>query len=333
MGRLIVLILLVAGLWMGLWAVGSVLYEKGLTGWIEARRAEGWAADVAALDVDGFPNRFDTTLTDVRLADPATGVAWSAPFVQFLSLAYKPNQVIAVLPETHVFSTPLQSLTITHERARGSLFLEPSTSLPLDSAVVVVDDLDVSSTLGWEVSLGQGRLAAESVAAAKDTYRIGAEFTDLTPSARSREVLDPAGVLPGTVDTMRLDATLAFTGPLDRSAIEDARPQITGIDLDDLSARWGDVTFRAAGDLSVDGDGVPTGRITVKAVEWQRLLQMAVGTGIIADTFLPALERALELMASLEGPPDTLDAPLTFENGFVSFGPIPLGPAPRIVIR
>ena len=40
-----------------------------------------------------------------------------------------------------------------------------------------------------------------------------------------------------------------------------------------------------------------------------------------------------ELMAALEGPPNTLDAPLTFENGFISFGPIPLGPAPRIVIR
>lgn len=333
MGRLIVGILVVAAVWMGLWAVGSVLYERGLTAWVEARRAEGWAADVGELNVAGFPNRFDTTLTDVRMADPATGVAWSAPFVQFLSLAYKPHQVIAVLPETHTFSTPLQTMSITHERARGSLFLEPSTSLPLDRAVAVIDTLVLTSTLGWDVSLNEARLAAEKVAATNTTYRIGAEMTDLRPSLGTRAVLDPAGVLPDTVAELRLDAMLDFTAPWDRSAIEVARPQVTAIDLRDLSARWGDVTFRAAGELSVDAAGLPEGRITVKAVEWRRLLDMAIGTGLLADTFRPALERALELMAALEGPSNTLDAPLSFENGFVSFGPIPLGPAPRIVIR
>ena len=333
MGRLIFWVLLVAGVWMGLWAAGSILYERGLNGWIEARRAEGWAADVGALNVAGFPSRFDTTISDVQMADPATGVAWSAPFVQFLSLAYKPHQVIAVLPDEHVFSTPLQTMTIRHDQARGSLFLEPSTSLPLDRAVVVIDALQVTSTLGWDVALKQGRLAAEAVAAAVDTYRIGAEFDGLVPSLGTRALLDPGGVLPDRVETLHLDATLTFTGPWDRRAIEVARPQVTAIELDDLSARWGDVTFRAAGDLTVDATGVPEGRITVKAVEWRRLLDMAIGTGLLADTFRPALESALELMASLEGPANTLDAPLTFENGYVSFGPIPLGTAPRIVIR
>jgi hypothetical protein len=333
MGRLIVLVLVVAGVWMGLWAAGSIAYERGLNGWIDARRAEGWVADVATLDVKGFPSRFDTTLTDVRLADPDTGVAWSAPFVQFLSLAYKPYQVIAVLPESHVFSTPLQTTTIRHDRARGSLFLEPSTALPLDRAVIVINGLAASSTLGWDVTLDEGRFAAEKAAAISNGYRVGAELTRLSPSVTTRRRLDPAGVLPATIEKMHLDATLHFTAPWDRRAIEVARPQFTEIELDDLSARWGDVTFKVAGKLSVDATGTPAGRLTVRAVEWRRLLQMAIGTGLVAEAFQPALEKALELMASLEGRPDTLDAPLTFGNGLVSLGPIPLGPAPRLVIR
>jgi hypothetical protein len=333
MGRLLTWVLVVAGIWMGLWAAGSVIYEKSLRGWIDARRVDGWAADVSALEVNGFPSRFDTTISDIRLADPGTGIAWSAPFVQFLSLAYKPYQVIAVLPESHVFSTPLQTLTISHDRARGSLFLEPSTSLPLDRAIVVIEAGEVSSTLGWKISLTEGRLAAERVAASENTYRIGAELTGFAPSLETKTMLDPGGVLPTTVETMHLDATVRFTAPWDRRAIEVARPQVTNIALDDLSANWGNVTFRATGELSVDDAGVPSGRITVRAVEWRRLLEMAIGTGLLADTFRPALEGALELMAALEGRPDTLDAPLTFESGFVSFGPIPLGPAPRIVIR
>lgn len=333
MRRLIIAILVVSGVWMGLWAAGSIAYEKGLNTWIETRRAEGWAADVAALNVAGFPNRFDTTLTEVRMADPETGIAWSAPFVQFLSLAYKPHEVIAVLPETHVFSTPLQTMTITHDQARGSVFLEPSTSLPLNRSVIEIDALDVASTLGWDVTMEKGVFAAEKAAATEHGYRIGAQLDGLVPSVGTRSLLDPGNVLPDRIETMRLDATLGFTGPWDRYAIEIARPQITAIDLDDLSARWGDVTFRAAGELIVDDAGLPTGRITVKAVEWRRLLDMAIGTGLLAETFRPALERALGLMAALEGPPNTLDAPLTFEKGFVSFGPIPIGPAPRIVIR
>ena len=318
---------------MGLWAAGSVFYERKLTDWIEARRAEGWVADVADLEVRGFPNRFDTTLSDVRMADPSTGVAWSAPFVQFLSLAYKPHQVIAVLPERHLFSTPLQTISIGHEQARGSLFLEPARSLPLERAVAVIDDLRVSSSLGWEISLRQGRIAAEKAAVTENGYRFGAEFSKLTPSERTRSLLDPARVLPETVEIMRIDATLDFTGPWDRTVIEVSRPQVTAIDLDDLSARWGEITFRAAGELIVDERGVPEGKLTIKAVEWRRLLEMAVGTGMIAEVLRPTIERALELMAGLEGSPDTLDAPLTFQKGFVSLGPIPLGPAPRIVIR
>lgn len=333
MGRLIVLMLVVAGVWMGLWAAGSIAYERGLNAWIDARRAEGWAADIATLDVQGFPSRFDTTLTEVRMADPETGVAWSAPFVQFLSLAYKPHQVIAVLPESHVFSTPLQTTTIRHDQARGSLFLEPSTTLSLDRAVIVVDGMAASSSLGWDVALEQGRFAAEKAAAISNGYRIGAELTGISPSVATRRILDPGSVLPATIETLRMDATLHFTAPWNRLAIEVARPQLTEIELDDLSARWGEVTFRVAGKLSVDETGTPTGLLAVRAVEWRKLLQMAFGTGLVADAFQPAVERALELMAALEGRPDTLDAPLTFSKGLVSLGPIPLGPAPRLVIR
>lgn len=333
MGRLVAVILGIFGLWMGLWAVGSIAYERGLNSWIEQRRAEGWVADVGALNVAGFPSRFDTTLTDIHLADPATGIAWSAPFVQFLSLAYKPHQVIVVFPDQQVFSTPLQNLNISTDQARGSLYLEASTALGLDRSTVVIDGLSVASTLGWDLAVAEGRFAVEKMAAAEASYRLGVELTELRPSAGARATLDPAGILPERVEIMRFDATVEFTDQWDRRAIEVARPQITAIDLKDLSARWGDVTFRAAGELTVDDAGIPEGRITVKAVEWRRLLDMAVSTGLFGQTFAPAFERALELLAGLNGPPDTLDAPLSFQNGFVSFGPIPLGPAPRLVLR
>lgn len=331
--RLIVALLVISLIWMIWWAFGSTALDRSLTAWVELRRDAGWAADVADIEVKGFPNRFDTTLTDVRLADPNTGVAWTGPFLQILSLAYKPHQVIAALPNEHQLSTPLQTLEFKHDQARGSVYLQPSTSLALDRSSIVIDNLSIASSLGWDAALAQGRFATEPVAARENAHRIGAEIVDLTLATQLKNKLDPGGLLPQQVERLHIDADIGFTAPWDRFAIENARPQVTDIDLRNLSAEWGTVTFRAVGQVQVNETGVPTGEVTIKAVQWRRILDMAVETDLIADAFVPSIERALELIAALKGPSDTIDAELTLKNGLIQLGPIPIGPAPTIIIR
>lgn len=330
MTRLIVVLLVGALAWMIWWAVGKGAYEQGLAAWIEQRQADGWVADVGELKTAGFPNRFDTTLTDVRLADPETGIAWRVPRLQFLSLAYKPHQVIAVVEGPHRFSTPLGGVDITHDDARASLFLKPETALGLDQAILILSGLTLDADAGWETRLASGRFAAESVAAATNAYRLGADISGLEPSRPLRRLLDPAGVLPDTVEALRLDATLTFDAPWDRFAIEDARPQPTRIELSDLSAQWGTATFKAVGEMDIDAEGFPTGDVTIRAVEWRKILDMAVASGVLPENAIGPLERGLELMS---GPRDTLDATITFRGGLARLGIIPIGPAPRIVIR
>ncbi|MEM9970558.1 MAG: DUF2125 domain-containing protein [Pseudomonadota bacterium] len=331
--RLIVIVLVVALGWMIWWAFGSTALERSLTAWIDERRAEGWAADVATLEVQGFPNRFDTTLSEVRLADPATGVAWSAEFLQLLALAYRPTEVIAVLPNDHTLSTPLQTLEFSHDQARGSIYLRPSPSLPLDRSTVVIDGLRLTSSLGWDAALTQGRFATETVPARQNAHRIGAEFLELELSRDMQRIIDPRSLLPDTVDRLRLDADVGFTKAWDRSAIEVARPQITDVKLNDLSAEWGSVKFRAAGEFTVDDRGVPDGIVTLRAEDWRKMLEIAEATGLVPEAFVSPLENGLRLMAGLSGRPDTIDTELRFANGLVSVGPIPIGPAPRFVIR
>ena len=197
----------------------------------------------------------------------------------------------------------------------------------------VIDALEIGSSLGWRVALEQGRFATEPVAARENAHRIGAELLGLQPSDAARDRLDPAGILPLRIERMRVDADLGFTAPWDRAAIEVARPQITDIDLRDLSAEWGNMTFRAAGALTVDAAGIPSGEITIRAVGWQRLLDMAIAGGLLPEASRSSLELALGLLASMSGPPDTIDAPLTLRGGRISLGPVPLGPAPRLIIR
>ena len=96
--------------WSGYWIVGAISLERTLIDWLEQRRLDGWVAEASSVNTRGFPNRFDSTFSDLELADPSTGMAWTAPFFQIFSLSYRPNHIIAVLPERHQFRTPEQTI-------------------------------------------------------------------------------------------------------------------------------------------------------------------------------------------------------------------------------
>ena len=330
--RLIVLLLVVSLGWMSWWAFGSYALERSLTSWIETSRSQGIATNAEAIDVRGFPSRFDTTITNVTLQPPGRNVTWSGTFLQLLALAYKPHQVIAVLPNQHHVETPLQAIDITNDQARGSIFLQPSTSLPLERSTIVIDKLNLNSSLGWSLSLDQARIATEQIEARTNAHRIGAEILQITLPTSARETLDPTETLPPQIARLHLDATADFTAPWDRHALETTRPQISALNIADLSANWGDIGLSAKGLLSLTPSGTPEGEITLEATNWKRLFNMAVEAGLISRPDAPNVENALQLIALLSGNADALEVPLTFRAGGIFLGPIPLGPAPRIVI-
>lgn len=333
MRKLIVLILVLSGLWGGYWFIGSTAVERGLTMWLDSRQNDGWVVEYDTVRTAGFPNRFDTEITGINLADTNTGVAWQAPFFQILTLSYRPNHIIALWPAEQMLATPYEKITITNDLMRGSVVFRPGTSLTLDRSDFELVDFALRSTLGWSSRIGHGQFSTRQTDAGDNSHRIWFEAKQVYPSAAVLDRLDPAGVLSDVFDTLTIDATLAFDAPWDRFAIEQARPQVAGIDLKDLRAQWGDLEFRAAGKLEIDTAGYLAGQITIKATNWREMLKIAVDTGVVPEPMVLTFTRALEVLAGMSGDPDTLDAPLTFRKGRISLALIPLGPAPRLVIR
>ena len=127
--------------------------------------------------------------------------------------------------------------------------------------------------------------------------------------------------------------TVAFDKPWDLSAIEDARPQPRRIELKLAEARWGRLELQAAGEVTVDAAGIPTGEITVKARNWRDILRLAVDSGALPQGFAGTLEDGLALVSQMAGNPKTLDIPLGLRDGRVLLGPVPLGPAPVLRLR
>lgn len=341
MKRLLILIVVAATLWSGYWLYGASNTRATFVAWFEDRRAAGWAADVSDLEVKGFPNRFDTTFTDISLADPATGWAWEAPFFQLFALSYKPNHIIAIWPDQQLIATPTGRYGVTNAQMQASVVIWPSTDLALDRIRLVADTVQITANDGSTTGAGALRLAAERLGAdgepassapeEGDTrYRIALSTDGFAPDAGLRAQIDPTGRLPRTLEALRADVTLGFDRPWDRHAVEVARPQPTQVSLRLAEARWGELELLASGDLDVDLQGQPTGRITVKAQNWREILQMIRASEQMPDALATTLERGLSLLA---GQSDAIDIPLDFRNGRIWIGPLAVMDSPVFALR
>ncbi|WP_298568083.1 DUF2125 domain-containing protein [uncultured Aliiroseovarius sp.] len=333
MRRLIVITLVLAGLWAGYWYVGARATEGAFAAWIKDRQADGWVAEVSDLSTRGFPNRFDTVFTGLELADPDTGLAWAAPEFQILALSYKPYHVIAAWPGEQILSTPQQRITISALDLKGSLVVDPTPALTLDRSSIVIEGLTMTSSAGWTSSLVHGQLATRRDTEGENRHDIHFEASDLTPASSFIRNLDTDDVLPPVFEGVSLDANVTFSAPWDRSAIEDARPQVTRIDLSSFVAKWGELELAMAGAVDVDARGNPSGNVTVKARNWRQMIQLAEASGALAPELVSTVTGALQFVAGLSGNSETLDVPLRLSGGTVFLGPVPVGRAPVLVIR
>lgn len=334
--RTLVTIILLGFLgWCGWWFVGSQGQASAWNAWFEDRKRAGWVAEASDISVRGFPNRFDTTLTEMQLADPQSGWAWSAPFFQILMLSYKPNHVIAVWPDTQKISGLGDTATVTTETMRGSLRFVPNTDLTLDQTQIEIKTLGLLSD-DWTAGLETANFATRRVEAGDApgfAHQIGFDARNLTLSDRLKNQLDPAGILPPTMEEAHFDVTVAFDAPWDRHSIEGTKPQPTAISVKDITLTWGRLNLRANGLLNVDAQGYPTGNIALKARNWHEMLAVASGSGIVDRDIADTVKNGLNLLALLTGDKNTLNVPLTFENRQMKIGPVPLGAAPRLRFR
>ncbi|WP_299352384.1 DUF2125 domain-containing protein [uncultured Shimia sp.] len=331
MKRLLIVILVAALGWSTYWFIGASGVKSGFVAWFEARQSEGWQAETSDITVAGYPNRFDTTLSDIALADPETGVAWNADFFQVFTLSYKPNHVIAVWPNAQTVAFPDQTVQVSSTDMRASLVLGASTDLPLERTNYVVKDLTLTSTADWTLKAETLQVALHRLEEQDNGYRFALTANGFAPQFAQKA---PAGQsLPQAFQVIQADILAGFDAPWDRHALEDARPQPTWIEVRTMQLAWGELELQAAGKVTVDNTGYPTGDLTIRATNWRDIVAVARQSGAIPKGVLDGIERGLEFLAGVSGNAKSLDIPLNFKNGATRLGPIPIGPAPRLVLR
>jgi len=301
-----------AALYAGYWFVGSSQVESRAQAALADLEARGWEVDYTDLTTQGFPSRFDTTVTDLHLVSPDGRVGWDAPFIQVLALAYRPNQVIAVWPPEQTVTVLDQPLQVTSEGLRASGTARLSPDLPLDHAALESGRLTVTARQGWSVSLD--RLLAAIREAGPSTYDVYLEGSGLGSS-----------VVRAGLDVLRLDGQVLLNAPLDRRLV--VAPQIQGITLREARLGRGEVALRAAGDLAPDADGFLAGDVRLSVENWRGVLDLLEEAGLLPFERRAFVQPTLE---QLSGGRDDIEIPLTFANGRVEALGLVLLNAPRL---
>ncbi|MEM8773270.1 MAG: DUF2125 domain-containing protein [Pseudomonadota bacterium] len=332
--RLISMLIAIALIWSVYWAVGSSGMTSAIESWLEDRRAEGWIAEASEIRTHGFPVDFDTTIEDLSLADPETGVAWDTPEFRISAQSYRPWYLEAFWPEAQRLATPLARYEIKSKDMRAALVVEPRNNLATERLSFSVADLSILPEGSVQPTRASAvELDAERLPDTQARYQVTLTADGFAPALDWRTRIDPGGNLPDTLDALSADMTITFDQSWGLDAIERARPQPTAVDLRLAEARWGRLELQLAGELEIDTMGQPTGQITVKARNWREILRLSVESGALPAGLGETIEDGLSLLAQLAGNPQTLDIPLRFRNERVFLGPVPLGPAPILRLR
>lgn len=323
-----------AALWCVWWLAASFWMERSIANWFDTRRAEGWQAEVQEISKAGFPLMLHSRVSGIAVADPETGIAVSASHFDIKAAAYWPGHVTVNLPETPIqLFSPDGALTLEMTEAQANLRLHPGTSLVLESMISDAASWrlggpggDVLSAQTWHLSMQQSEQAAE-------TYAISMSSEDLTPGDLVRSALQIPTDWPLAFDAFKADMTVRFDRPWDRSALSERRPQPRALTLRTAQADWGKLKINTTADLLIDETGTPTGTATLRAENWREALTLATSAGALAQSARTQVETMLSMLAGLSGDPETLDIEVTFEDGQMRLGFIPLGAAPTIGLR
>ncbi|WP_028028196.1 DUF2125 domain-containing protein [Gemmobacter nectariphilus] len=309
--------------WSGWWWFASTAALKVAQDWFTTQQARGWTAAHGTIEVQGFPSRIDLTIDSPDIAPPMGGWGWQAPFVQVLSLSYKPWHLIAAFAPEQRLATPAGPVWLNADKLQASLVLVPGPDLALDRFQLAGDGLRLSGLT--EASAAHLSLATRPAVGLALAHDLGIEARGLMPSPGFLARLPP-GTAPSEAALARLDATLTFSAALDRH-VADSRPEITRITLREARLDWGEIKAFVSGDLAPDGAGFAAGALELRLEGGEKALELAIGAGLIPAEARASWQNALTVLAP-QG--QALTLPIRLAGGRVSVGPLPLGPAPRL---
>ncbi len=329
MTRLIIWILLLSLLFGGYWFGATRAFNQTVSNAAVLARQNGWQIDYEPLQTNGFPARFDVRTAALTIV-PADGRwAWQAPALQIKACSLQPTRISAALPNVQTLRLGDQTLQIESDDLTISAATDLNMALRFDQATVTTTEASILSDFGWRFGLDRADAAFKHQTETDATYDLEIDADGITIPAAFVSQLAQSGVPTNTIDRVVVDGNATLNRALDRFAVDASGvgPALERLVLTRFDMTWGDITLNASGALDVGEDGMPDGRITLRTAQWQVIIDLLVAMGTIDAGIAPTLGNMASSMVDDGG---MLELPITFRDGFMSMGFLPLGPAPRL---
>ncbi|MEM8624193.1 MAG: DUF2125 domain-containing protein [Pseudomonadota bacterium] len=312
--------------WVGWWFAAAAGQEAALEAWLAARAEEGWQAE-GAVDVAGFPMRFERRIEEPALADPEAGWAWRAPWIDATSPVFDPTNLALRLPNEQSFAVPAARVAVASERFEGLLSVTPGLTLPLRSLGLQIDALQLTGREGWTAGAKTLRLAFDrrSEGAPENTYSfdVAADAVALPQRLLGRLGMEGLG-------TLQIEGQVVSDRPLDLPVLETGIVGARTLVVREGRLTLGSAALEARGRIDADAEGFAEGSLEIVARDWERLLDGLVQAGALHPRMGDGLRQALGFAALLGGG-ETLTITLGFSGGEALIGPIAIGEAPRML--
>lgn len=314
--RLLILVILLAfGLWSGYWWIGAAAQKTLWEERMSALRAAGWEIDVGALQLRGYPNRFDTQLSNLTVISPRGDWGWSTEIFELFALSYKPHHMIAVAAPLQSITTPLWSARLTSHDLRASLIFTPDTQASLMRSHITARTLDLELADGDSATLARLDMALHR-ASTPLLYALGIRLENARLPAAWRQAKG-AALLPAEVSFLTLDAQIETTVPLDRHMAQSVSAAIMGLTVNSLHAKWGALEIRADGHLEMTAEKDIIGALDLSLSDWLPHAEIIFGEA------LPPFLKTMSL--------EPLALTLRFQPDHISIEGGPLGSSSLII--
>lgn len=279
----------------------------------------------------GFPTRIGARLNDMGLQAPEAGLGWQVPQVQATAPLWAPLdwQAGIALPQWLTLDGLRFELTGQGAEARARFGLGLTVPLRAAALHLAQPSLRYEPAIAPSLTLQDMNITLHSDQA-PESYRLTARLDRLMLPPRLAQSLTPEAALPDVIESLSLEARLAFHQPLAlRAALP---PALLSVQIDEAGLLWGGHRLSASGTLIVDPQGDLDGTITLELQDWPVWLELALGAGLVAPE-RRAMFASLGTYLAAQSGEGTVRLPLSFAKGRMSLAAIPLGPAPRLPQR
>ena len=318
-------VFLAAALWSGYWYFGAQAQERIYVDLLSESRDQGWTAESRNLGVSGFPNRFDTTFTDLNFRDPSGRWHWRGETFQLKALSYQPNHIIMAWPGEQELGTPEGSVKLNAELLRASLVVSPTSTLPLARFQIEGEQIALNSP-----EFGTAHIAGLNGALYQDeanatNYLLGVKLTDVNPPTRLSTGLGGIPFLRGAIESIDISAILEFDREIDRLALQNGQPpRPVSAKIEQGKIVWGGSELTVSGEVFEGSGQFIEGSLSFDVQNWEPLFEVFKQATNLSTTELLTLKRALDAIAGGEN----LAFTVSFANGKSLIGPVTIGPAP-----